>query len=80
MRKLISRIARILIKQFPDEALCLVLNRIQDVVFREECSTYACGNEMRCAICSAVLYEIEDQDWLECMVAKAFDHKCAESK
>ncbi len=63
-----------------ERALAIVLNKIQDIVFREECSEYACGNEMRCARCSAVVYEIDDQDWLECMVANAFDHKCQEAK
>jgi 4-aminobutyrate aminotransferase-like enzyme len=71
---------RVITKWFSEIALHVVINRIQDAVFREECSTYACGNEIRCAGCSAILYEVEDQDWLECMVARAFDHECEEGQ
>lgn len=61
----------------PEEALSLVLNRIQDFAFTEDCCR---GIQLTCGDCGTSIYEVEDADYLECMVQKAFDHKCKETK
>ncbi|WP_371784673.1 hypothetical protein [Streptosporangium subroseum] len=61
-----------LIEQSMDEsALASVIKRIKDIVYSD---TF--GGVFNCATCGDMVYGIDDGDWLECMVSKAFDHKC----
>lgn len=55
-------------------ALATVLNRLADQVFHDDGDQP--GSELRCAHCQERLYEVEDGDWLECLVVKGFEHKC----
>lgn len=32
--------------------------------------------EVKCAICESQIYDLEDGDWLECLVNKAIEHQC----
>jgi hypothetical protein len=57
-----------------ERALRLVLNRIQDFVVHDQPDSF--DMLLVHAKCMHSVYEIEDGDWLECMVAQAFDHKC----
>ncbi|WP_093886533.1 hypothetical protein [Streptosporangium canum] len=54
-----------------EDALSLVLNRIQDVVYSD-----TWGGVFNCATCGEQVYGIDDGDWLECIVNNAFNHKC----
>ncbi|GAA4187066.1 hypothetical protein GCM10022252_19970 [Streptosporangium oxazolinicum] len=53
------------------EALKIVLNRIKDVVYSD---TF--GGVFDCATCGVMVYGIDDGDWLECIVDRAFNHRC----
>lgn len=53
-------------------SLGTILNQIKDFAFHD----VDYGMEVRCATCSAVVYEVEEGDWLECMVLNALDHDC----
>lgn len=54
------------------DALSEVLNRIKDFVTSDSPDGF--GMEVKCVTCGFLTYEIEDGDWLECIVSKAFDH------
>ncbi|MFI6319706.1 hypothetical protein ACIBG8_19385 [Nonomuraea sp. NPDC050556] len=55
-----------------------IFDQIKDMVFEESPLVGDGGLQMKCATCAAVLYEIEDGDWLECLVSNALDHVCPE--
>lgn len=54
--------------------LDLLLNYIKDFVICQDSDEY--GNEVACANCNAPIFEIEEGDWLECLVMRAVEHKC----
>ncbi|MGN9782787.1 hypothetical protein ACTMTF_15245 [Nonomuraea sp. ZG12] len=58
-----------------DKALALVLNRIQAVAYTDQW-----GGVFNCLTCGEMVYGIDEGDYLECIAARSFDHKCKESK
>lgn len=53
-----------------EEALRIVLNRIKDVVLDEW------GGNFNCPTCGDLIYDLDEGDYLECVVLKAFEHNC----
>ncbi|GII83322.1 hypothetical protein Ssi03_13120 [Sphaerisporangium siamense] len=60
----------------PVDVLRIVLERLKDFVFVD----VDFGMQAKCATCGAVIYGLEDGDWLECVVSKAFEHNCKQSE
>ncbi|GAA3536996.1 hypothetical protein GCM10022419_016010 [Nonomuraea rosea] len=55
-----------------------ILNRLKDFVFSD--NDIWAGMQVRCALCEVQIYDVEDGDWLECVVSKGFKHECKGAK
>ncbi|WP_043617294.1 hypothetical protein [Nonomuraea candida] len=51
-----------------------VLDRLKDFVFSD--NDIWAGMQVRCAHCEVQVYDVEDGDWLECIISNAFAHVC----